>query len=147
MSPYRLKGTSGSVVNQSFPLSGRLVIGRADDCELRIDHESVAPHHAEILLTDQGDVLIRDLGSGKDTCVNGETVTEAALSGGDEVQLGNSRLMLQAPGLRPERVLGAQPDSGPGMRWWWLIPAGLLAAAALAWRLGHLGFPPGTPGG
>jgi len=139
MTTYRLKGTSGAVVNRAFPLAGRLVVGRAGDCDLCIDHDSVAPHHAEFTVSAAGRVTVRDLGSGLGTRVNGEAVSERSLAGGDEIQLGTSRLMLQAPGLRPERVLGAEPARKSGWRWVWLVLA-LLAAGALVWRFGYLDF-------
>jgi hypothetical protein len=138
---YRLKGTSGAVVNQAYPLDGRLVLGRADDCDVRIDHDSVAPRHAEVSMAGEGGVVIRDLGSGLETRVNGEPVGEARLSGGDEIQVGNCRLMLQAPGLRPERVLGAEPGPAVGGIWKWLVPVAIVAAAALAWYFGYLEIP------
>ena len=136
MSKYRLKGTSGSVINQAFPLATGLIIGRADDCDIRIEHESVATHHAEILLSDSARVSIRDLGSETGTRVNGEEIKEAQLFGGDEVHVGNCRLMLQAPGLRPDRVLDADAVREPTKLWPWLM-AILLAAAGLlvAWRI------------
>ena len=37
MSSYRLKGASGAVINQSFTIGEQTVIGRADDCDLRLD--------------------------------------------------------------------------------------------------------------
>jgi pSer/pThr/pTyr-binding forkhead associated (FHA) protein len=57
MSTYRLKGASGAVINQSFPLGARTVIGRADDCDLRLDQDGVAAHHAEISQAADGLVL------------------------------------------------------------------------------------------
>jgi len=36
LSIYRLKGASGAVINQSHVLGKRTVIGRADDCDLRV---------------------------------------------------------------------------------------------------------------
>ena len=42
MSIYRLKGASGAVINQSHTLGEKTLIGRADDCDLRIDQDGVA---------------------------------------------------------------------------------------------------------
>ena len=39
MSLYKLKGTSGSVINQSFPLGETFVLGSAADCAVQIDGE------------------------------------------------------------------------------------------------------------
>ena len=54
MSTYRLKGASGAVINQSYTLGARTVIGRADECDLRLDQEDVAARHAEIIADNDG---------------------------------------------------------------------------------------------
>lgn len=138
MTSYRLKGTSGALINQVFSLSGRLLIGRADDCDVRIDVEGVAPHHAEVQTTGQGAVLLRDLGSAIGTRLNGEPVSEAQLHSGDEIQVGPCRLMLQTPGLRPQRVLTAEATRPRRRHWLWLLPLALLLFLALAWQQGWL---------
>ena len=138
MSKYRLKGTSGAVINQVFPLAATLVIGRADDCDIRIEHDSVAAHHVQVLLSDSGGISVQDLGSEAGTRVNGERVKQAELSAGDEVQVGNCRLMLQAPGLRPDRVLGTDAVRVPAKRWPWLLATLLGVAVILAWQNGML---------
>jgi pSer/pThr/pTyr-binding forkhead associated (FHA) protein len=139
VSIYRLKGTSGALINQVFALSRTLVVGRADDCEIRIDHGSVAAHHAEIMLSEDGGVRIRELNTGNGISVNGEAVNDANLSAGDEIQIGNCRLLLQAPGLRPDRVLDTPSAGGAARRWPWLLVTLLAAAAVLAWRYGLFG--------
>jgi predicted component of type VI protein secretion system len=140
MSTYRLKGASGAVINQSFTLGDRTVIGRADDCDLRLDQEGVAPRHAAIVLDSDGRLQLQDLDSGAETLLNGQAVRSAQLASGDEIRLANCRFVLQAPGLRPEKVLtpaATRPRRGylP-----WLIVGGLLAAAAGAWYAGLLSF-------
>ena len=138
MTSYRLKGTSGALINQTFSLSGHLLIGRADDCDVRIDLEGVAPHHAEVRTTGQGAVLLRDLGSATGTRLNGEPVSEAQLKSGDEIQVGQCRLMLQAPGLKPERVLTEAATRQRARHWPWLLPLALVLLLALAWQQGWL---------
>ena len=145
MSTYRLKGTSGSVINEVFLLSERLLIGRADDCDIRIDQEAVAAHHAEVMLNDEGKVRVRDLGSGSGTRVNGEKIIASALMGGDELHIGNCRLMLQVPGLRSESVLSAKATRPPPARWPWLLLLAIASAAILAWEYGWFAwFEPGS---
>jgi hypothetical protein len=60
------------------------VVGRKEDCELRIDHKSVSKHHCVIVRTD-GLLLIRDLGSTNGTRVNGTRVRRAALLPNDRL--------------------------------------------------------------
>lgn len=138
MATYRLKGTAGALMNQTFVLEQRLLIGRADDCDLRIDDDALAPHHAEITLVGDGQVLLRDLGSDSGSRVNGQAVTETALYSGDEIQVARSRFMLQAPGLRPERVLTTAATEPRRAAWPWLLPLAFGLAAALAWQQGLL---------
>ena len=139
MSTYRLKGASGAVINQSFPLGARTVIGRADDCDLRLQQESVAGRHAEIVAHDGGLTLNR-LDPSAELLVNGQAVESAELASGDEIRIANCRFLLQAPGLRPEKVLTAEALSPRRSYLPWLIVAGLLAAATAAWYAGLLQF-------
>jgi pSer/pThr/pTyr-binding forkhead associated (FHA) protein len=138
MHDYRLKGASGKMANQSFRLHRRTVIGTAPGCELRVEGDKVAPQHAEICLDEAGGLLLRDLGSGYETRVNGNVVNEVKLNSGDEIRLGNFRWVLQAPGLRPEKVLTPAAVKRTRSHLLWLIPFALLALAALAWLGGWL---------
>jgi pSer/pThr/pTyr-binding forkhead associated (FHA) protein len=137
MSTYRLKGASGAVINQSFTLGQHTVIGRADDCALRLDQEGVAAHHAEISQAADG-LLLSRLDPAGEVLLNGQPVERASLSSGDEIRIANCRFVLQAPGLRPQKVL-TPAAIRPQRRYLpWLIVAGLLAAAAAAWYAGWL---------
>ena len=138
-SKYRLKGASGAVINQTWPLGTRTVIGRADDCDLRLAEDGVAAHHAEIVESDGGLILAR-LDDGVEVALNGKPVDRAALASGDEIRIAGCRFVLQAPGLRPDKVLTEQAMR-PRRPWLpWLIVGGLLAAAAAAWYAGLLPF-------
>ena len=140
LSIYRLKGASGPVITQSHTLGERTLIGRADDCELRIDQEGVAGRHAEIVEDGQGGLNLNHLADGFETVLNGEAVQSAALGSGDEIRIANCRWVLQAPGLRPEKVLTEQAVAH--RRGWipWVIVGGVLAAATAAWYFGLLPF-------
>jgi len=134
---YRLKGTAGQLINQTFTLdSPVLQIGRAADCQVRIDQDSVAAHHAELKLEADGTVVLRDLGSPAGTRINGRQIVQLELNSGDEIQIGNTRLMLQAPGLKPARVLTPEATRMPARRWRWLLAASLMILAVLAWQQG-----------
>ena len=139
MSLYKLKGTSGSVINQSFPFGELIVLGSSSDCDVQLIEPGVSSRHAEIRLIDGKSLLLKDLDSKTGTLLNGEPVTESQLGSGDEIRIGTCRWMLQAPGLRPERVLTADVVSKPPRRWpRRLVWTGLLAAAAtvavLKWK-------------
>lgn len=82
---FSLKGVSQAVAGKSFPISGKMVVGREASCDLQIDEQLVSRRHAEIELL--GGVLkIRDLASANGTFVNGQKVTETTLKAGDEVK-------------------------------------------------------------
>lgn len=132
MSLYKLKGTSGSVVNQSFPLGEKFVLGAADDCDVQIKEPGVAEHHAEIEVIDGNALRLTDLGSNQKTLLNGEPVQQAMLGSGDEIRIGSCRWMLQAPGLRPERVLTADVIAKSNRVWPRVVVWTILGATAAA---------------
>jgi len=132
MSLYKLKGTSGSVINQSFPFTESIVLGSSADCDVQLDEPGVSSRHAEIRLLDGKSLQLKDLGSQAGTLLNGEAVTEMLLGSGDEIRIGTCRWMLQAPGLRPERILTAEVVRKPARRWPQVLLWTSLATAAAA---------------
>jgi pSer/pThr/pTyr-binding forkhead associated (FHA) protein len=64
------------------------IVGRKDDCDLRIDHKSISKLHCVLVKTD-GLVMLRDLGSTNGTRVNGQRVRRAALLPNDVVSFAN----------------------------------------------------------
>jgi predicted component of type VI protein secretion system len=62
------------------------LVGRKEDCDLRLDHKSVSKLHCVIVKTD-GLLLLRDLGSTNGTRVNGQRVRRAALLPNDQVMV------------------------------------------------------------
>lgn len=74
--------------------NGETLIGRGNGCLVFIDDPSVSRSHAVVRRNGEK-VFVRDLRSSNGTFVNGERVEEArALSPGDVVALGDSRLQL-----------------------------------------------------
>ena len=65
-----------------------MLIGRQEDCDLRLDHKSVSKMHCVLVKTD-GVVLLRDLGSTNGTRVNGTRVRRAALLPNDKLSVAN----------------------------------------------------------
>jgi len=70
------------------------VIGRGEDCDLRLDHKSVSKRHCVLVKTD-GLVLIRDLGSTNGTRVNGQRVRRGSLLPNDNLSVANFRFALK----------------------------------------------------
>jgi hypothetical protein len=139
MSLYKLKGTSGGVINQSFPFGESIVLGSSADCDVQVDEPGVSSRHAEIRLIDGKLLQLKDLGSETGTLLNGEPVSETLLGSGDEIRIGTCRWMLQAPGLRPDRILTAEAVKIPTRRWprilaWSIVVASAVAVALLKWK-------------
>src|SRR5215468_9290318 len=62
------------------------LVGRKEDCDLRLDHKSVSKLHCVLVKTD-GLLLLRDLGSTNGTRVNGQRVRRAALLPNDQLAI------------------------------------------------------------
>ena len=62
------------------------LVGRKEDCDLRLEHKSVSKLHCVLVKTD-GLILLRDLGSTNGTRVNGQRVRRAALLPNDKVTI------------------------------------------------------------
>lgn len=145
MTTYRLKATSGPSINQSFPLGETLTIGADGACDVPVEAGQGDGVLATVRVGADGSVRL-SAATGSGVTVNGEPVTELDLAGGDELRVGRSRFILQAPGLRPERVLTDEATRPPRPTWpWWLAAALLAGAAALAWTQGWLPINPGGP--
>ncbi len=74
MTTYRLKGTSGAVLNQSFPLSGEQHLGPGADHDIPVEGEGDAAW-ATVTVNADGSVRLVALGSAEIT-VNGEVVQQ-----------------------------------------------------------------------
>src|SRR5438445_196252 len=70
-----------------------IVVGRKDECDLRLDHKSVSKMHCIIVKTD-GLLLLRDLGSTNGTRVNGQRVRRAALLPNDQLNIANYKFRI-----------------------------------------------------
>jgi pSer/pThr/pTyr-binding forkhead associated (FHA) protein len=70
------------------------LLGRKEDCDLRLDHKSVSKLHCVILKT-EGLLLVRDLGSTNSTRVNGQRIRRAALLPSDQLTIANFKFKVQ----------------------------------------------------
>src|SRR5689334_22389671 len=74
------------------------VIGRREDCDLRIPLGDVSRKHCRIVR--DGEMLkLEDLGSSNGTFLNAHRVQEALLSPGDSIQVGPVVFVLQIDGV------------------------------------------------
>ena len=70
------------------------LVGRKEECDLRLDHKSVSKMHCVIVKTD-GLLLLRDLGSTNGTRVNGQRVRRAALMPDDELTIAGFKFRIE----------------------------------------------------
>jgi hypothetical protein len=66
--------------------------GRHSDSDIFLDDVTVSRRHVEFVRDGAGGFRVQDVGSLNGTYVNRERIDAAALSGGDEVQIGKFRL-------------------------------------------------------
>ena len=90
---------------RSFSLTRDItVIGRREDCDLRIPLGEVSRKHCR-LVRDGDSLRLEDLGSSNGTYHNAQRVQEAILSPGDSVQVGPLVFVLQIDGAPPDDEL------------------------------------------
>ena len=92
-----------------------IIVGRREDCDLRLEHKSVSKMHCVIVKTD-GLLMLRDLGSTNGTRVNGQRVRRAALLPNDQLSIASYKFRVYlgpdaAPAARPLRRLRTHPAS------------------------------------
>lgn len=105
---------------RSFSLTRDItVIGRREDCDLRIPLGEVSRKHCR-LVRDSDSLRLEDLGSSNGTYHNSQRVQEAILSPGDSIQVGPLVFVLQIDGVPPDDELapvvaqsGEAHEAGP----------------------------------
>jgi pSer/pThr/pTyr-binding forkhead associated (FHA) protein len=98
---------SGKHAGRSVPLSPKVqaVIGRNDDCNVRLRTELVSRHHCVVEYS-HPDWVVRDLGSSNGTFVNGTRVLgPTTISNGDRLSIGPIHFQVAVEWIKQE------PDS------------------------------------
>src|SRR5271163_1070984 len=116
-----MKVLSGSRSGQSVRIPRKLLIGRAADCDLRLESDFVSNYHC-ILLLDGYTLQLRDLGSKNGTLVNGCRVGTSAiiLLHNDTMSIGEVTLLIdltpeaEPTGSRPEAESASTRSDGAG---------------------------------
>jgi len=92
----------GPNVGQTFTVSkDQITIGRSSSNDIAIGDQEISRHHATISW-ENGQFVIRDMGSSNGTTVNGTRLTAPCpLRTGDLIGLGNIMLNFQQMGVAP----------------------------------------------
>ncbi|MDX2036344.1 MAG: FHA domain-containing protein [Isosphaeraceae bacterium] len=79
-----------------IPLDGSMVVvGRHPQCDARLDSLRVSRHHC-CMTNDNGEVVVRDLGSTNGIRINGQRVEIGRLRPGDELSIAHIRYRLES---------------------------------------------------
>ena len=92
--------------------TGTTVIGRGENCDLRVPLLSVSRRHCEVGLV--GDVVkVKDLASSNGTYVNSGRVNESSLDAGDRLVIGPVVFTVQIDGV-PEEISPVRAEDQTG---------------------------------
>ena len=117
--PNRFVMLAGPTPGAEFPLLERTTIGRAEDCTISVNHNSVSRLHCEIHVLGEGRYEIVDKGSSNGVRVNGSDLRRSIIEPGDIVELGDVRFrfvgagQIFLPGVGDSQQLEAIPDRPP----------------------------------
>ncbi|TWF77885.1 S-DNA-T family DNA segregation ATPase FtsK/SpoIIIE [Pseudonocardia hierapolitana] len=109
--PLVLRVVSGAAAGTELPLvpGQAVVMGRAASCQLVLDDPDVSRKHAQ-LVVGPNRVTLADLGSRNGVLLDGRAVAGAADVDGKVIQIGGSRLVVEA--LRDRAAVVRRGDSG-----------------------------------
>lgn len=127
---YRLIFLCGPRTGERITVSEEpMTIGRATECSVPVPDQEMARQHAVIEQKD-AELYIRDLGSMNRILVNKREVRDTRLKHGDEIELGRTRLVVQA--LVQAEVEGTAHQERRRYRAAWAVAATLLIGLVLA---------------
>jgi hypothetical protein len=95
--PPHLVVVSGKDEGKRFALSGEETsVGRSIDNDVILTDIAVSRKHMKVVVQN-GHPMLKDLGSGNGSLLNGEKVRDAILKHGDRIEIGETVLMYEAP--------------------------------------------------
>lgn len=95
----------------------RFVIGRDDACNLVLDDAEVSRRHAYLIETPTGAIEVGDLGSSNGTRLNGRRLEQPAeLKPGDTLEIGSTRMQIDASTIADKPAAAAPPPPPPPQR-------------------------------
>ncbi|MHC4861612.1 MAG: FHA domain-containing protein, partial [Planctomycetota bacterium] len=107
----RLSVQDGSIYQTVTLETDKVFLGRMKSNTIPLNDESVSRKHCIIRHTSEGSVEVLDLNSRNGTKWNGESVERATLAEGDELQLGEVKVKIEALVGSP---VASEPPAGNG---------------------------------
>lgn len=124
-----LTGVSSGVSGQSFALSAtRVIVGRADSCDLQLEDSSVSSEHAR-LVRDSAGWRVVNLLSTNGTFVNDRKISSSAVSNGDRIRFGRVEFRL----YDPDKAASSEGGKSGWLPWVAVVVAVAAVAAAVVW--------------
>ncbi|MEQ1513983.1 MAG: FHA domain-containing protein [Lysobacteraceae bacterium] len=127
---YALRSQTGRMLGRSYPLTGATFVGRAPDCQLRLDDSNLSRKHAKLIPTNEG-VVIEDLGSTNGSFHNGKRVQRAVAKAGDEIGFDTLRFRLLELGAEGAHTMESTAGSRPTFPHWVLGLIGVIAVTVV----------------
>lgn len=106
-----LRGLSGPWFGRAVTLAAPRLLGRGVGSDIRLDGAGVQERHAVIDIEDSG-VVIRAAAPTAGLRVNGHLVRSAVLAAGDQIEIGEHRFSIEAPGIAGVGEGAATPVPG-----------------------------------
>lgn len=83
---------------RAFAVSRARIIGREEDCDLRVPVAEVSREHCRVEPNANGGLSVEDLGSSNGTYINGLLIEEAEMAAGDVMKVGPAFMVLRIDG-------------------------------------------------
>jgi len=142
---------AGPTPGAEFPLDReRLTIGRAEDADISVNHNSVSRLHCEVHALGEGRYEIVDKGSSNGVRVNSADLRRGIIEAGDVIELGDVKFkfvgagQIFLPGVNDSQQLAAIGDRdaglGGGRRGLGILPYVLFGAVIAAVAVGAWAF-------
>lgn len=114
---WTLRAKTGSIVGKIYtiPAAGKVVVGRANNCDIQLPANQVSRQHAELQLV-AGKLQVRDLNSSNGTYINRKKISEGELKNGDEVRFDTFSFEVTGPGGSTTAQKPVGDDSSTQMR-------------------------------
>jgi hypothetical protein len=85
-SPWSIRANHSALNNRVYPIAGKMVLGRSNECDITLSVTHLSRKHAELSVVGNK-LLVKDLDSANGTFVNGKRIKEETLRKGDELRL------------------------------------------------------------